>query len=102
MSKITNIKAAPSGVYGTANRGGDPFDVILSRDLPRWNDLLSASYLPMTESTNIFYIDDESVEQCAVFSRCENGIIFGKTVKPNGGLTSEHEIPATIIDRIEI
>ncbi|MCA3000321.1 MAG: hypothetical protein ING75_17170 [Rhodocyclaceae bacterium] len=102
MSKITNIKAAPSGVYGTANRGGDPFDVILSTGLPRWNDLLSASYLPMTEGTKIFYIDDDSIVQCAAFSRCENGIIFGKTVCPNGDLTLDHEIPATIIDRIEI
>jgi len=42
---VTDVRITPSGIYGTAHRGADQFDVILSRDLPRWDAINSGSYL---------------------------------------------------------
>jgi hypothetical protein len=43
---VTDVKITPSGVYGTANRGGDRFPVLLNSRLPRWDALSSGSWLP--------------------------------------------------------
>lgn len=101
MTTIQNIQVKNSGVWATAARGNDSFDVMLSTQLPRWNAINSGTFIEMSGITVIIYMDDDSQQQSAVFTRMLDGVIFGKTICPNGDFTEEHDIPASIIVRID-
>lgn len=44
--QVTDIRNLPSGVWGTAHRGADRFDVLLDRVEPVWRAVNSGSTLP--------------------------------------------------------
>lgn len=60
MATIKNIKRTPSGIYATAIRGSDEADVILSRQLPRWNYVNSGSYIEIDQAEWEMLISDAS------------------------------------------